>query len=165
MVDGFFTWPRFYKDMVNQFPAGSVFVEIGLYKGASMIYLINQIWLSDKDIKVIGVDHFIGQSEGLLKKFKENTFHIKDWFGLMVMTSKEASTLIDRVDMVFIDAAHDYESVKEDIELWLPKTKGVIAGHDYFGGYPGVVRAVDEAFGDKVIRDYEDENVWMVKIN
>ena len=40
------------------------------------------------------------------------------------------------LDFVFIDAAHDYKSVKEDIHAWAPKVRigGIVAGHDYFNG-------------------------------
>jgi hypothetical protein len=48
--------------------------------------------------------------------------------------------------MLFIDAAHSYEAVSQEI-LWAKaKGVGIISGHDY--GHPrfGVTRAVDEAF-------------------
>ncbi len=53
------------------------------------------------------------------------------------------------IDMMFIDAGHTYEEVKEDIATWLPKIKegGLICGHDYSELWPGVMQAVDEAFG------------------
>ena len=49
-------------------------------------------------------------------------------------------------DMVFIDADHTYSSVRSDIETYLPLVRegGVISGHDYIPGWPGVVQAVDE---------------------
>lgn len=36
-------------------------------------------------------------------------------------------------DFVYIDAAHDYKSVKADIEAWWPTVKagGMMGGHDY----------------------------------
>ena len=61
------------------------------------------------------------------------------------------------MDLVYIDAKHDYESVKRDIELYLPKIKhkGILAGHDYHHVWPGVKKAVNFAVGtpDKVFRD------------
>lgn len=47
---------------------------------------------------------------------------------------------------IFIDAEHDYENVKRDID-WAKKMKiPIISGHDYGTLYPGVKRAVEEAF-------------------
>lgn len=73
---------------------------------------------------------------------------------LMRMTSDEAAREIPdgTLDFVYLDARHDYESVKEDIALWYPKVKagGVLAGHDYMDQEMigdtmfGVKRAVDE---------------------
>jgi predicted O-methyltransferase YrrM len=65
----------------------------------------------------------------------------------------------ESLDVVFIDLTHTYESVKQDIELWLPKVKkgGILAGHDYENDWPEVVKAVDEVFPDKMIMD----NCWI----
>lgn len=49
-------------------------------------------------------------------------------------------------DMVFIDASHDYESVRRDISIAMKmlKPEGLLCGHDYSRHWPGVVKAVDE---------------------
>ena len=49
-----------------------------------------------------------------------------------------------RLDFVFIDADHEYESVKKDIQAWTPKLKpgGMISGHDC--EFPGVDQAINE---------------------
>jgi len=54
----------------------------------------------------------------------------------------------ESLDLVFIDADHIYEEVKQDIGAWLPIVKpgGILSGDDY-GVYPGVKKAVDECFG------------------
>lgn len=173
MVEGFFTWPRLYTDMVQYFPNKSCFVEVGVFKGRSLYYLLYEIEKNNKNIKVYGVDHYKGVSNSFYKKtlynlkgFKGYTIICKD----SVLASEEFKN--NSVDFVFIDAGHEYEEVKADILVWLPKIKkgGVIAGHDYNGfnkpgGYPGVNQAVHEIFGKEVIEDYIDEDCWLVKIN
>jgi hypothetical protein len=53
--------------------------------------------------------------------------------------------------MVFIDAGHDYDSVKKDIDWAIRSNCPVICGHDYHKGlHPGVAKAVDESFGDDI---------------
>lgn len=49
-------------------------------------------------------------------------------------------------DMVFVDAAHDYESACRDIATArkLLRPGGLLCGHDYSDSWPSVVRAVDE---------------------
>jgi predicted O-methyltransferase YrrM len=63
----------------------------------------------------------------------------------------------ERPAMVFIDADHTYEGVKEDISWAVRKGVPIIAGHDYSDLWPGVQRAVDEAFrGDITVKG----SVW-----
>jgi len=61
------------------------------------------------------------------------------------------------LDLVYIDSLHTYEVVRNDIMRWWPKVKqgGFIGGHNHSSRWPGVVRAVAEAFGkpDKLYRD------------
>jgi hypothetical protein len=67
---------------------------------------------------------------------------------ILRMTSEEAAREIAdaALDFVYLDARHDYASVKEDIGLWYPKVKpgGALAGHDYLEGTIG-----DTVFGVK----------------
>lgn len=72
---------------------------------------------------------------------------------IMIGDSVEASRIIrdESLDFVFIDAGHDYESVKPDLEHFCKKVRkgGLISGHDYRGksklpGYFGVKLAVNE---------------------
>lgn len=62
-------------------------------------------------------------------------------------------------DVVYIDAEHDYESVKADIEAWKPKAKHILAGHDYHA-FPDVQRAVK----DSGLTPHVEGNVWMVRV-
>ena len=66
------------------------------------------------------------------------------------------------LDLVFIDAIHLYESVKQDIEAWLPKIKttGIIAGDDYQEQFEGVIAAVNEKFPAHVLRVDRSSHVW-----
>jgi hypothetical protein len=70
------------------------------------------------------------------------------------------------VDMVFLDGAHDYDSVAADVTHWLPKTRRLICGHDYQnedGGYPDVKTVVVEEFGDRV-RVAPETAIWYVEL-
>lgn len=64
------------------------------------------------------------------------------------ITSAEAApTVPDRsLDFVYIDALHDYDNVALDLRLWSQKVRvgGIVSGHDYVEGMPGVIRAVQE---------------------
>lgn len=61
-----------------------------------------------------------------------------------------AKTFADgSLDFVYIDANHDYEHCKEDLEAWSKKVRpgGLVMGHDYVINQKqnvGVIQAVDE---------------------
>jgi hypothetical protein len=50
-------------------------------------------------------------------------------------------------DFCFVDASHEYQDVKNDLEYWLPRSK-VIYGDDY--GWDGVRQAVTEMCPDAI---------------
>ncbi len=68
---------------------------------------------------------------------------------LIISDSVSAAKLFPdaSLEWVHLDARHDYESVKADIETWLPKVRvgGSLSGDDYEKDkWPEVVRAVEE---------------------
>lgn len=73
-------------------------------------------------------------------------------------TSVEAAATVHRgsLDFVYLDARHDLEGVREDLEAWADKVRpgGVLCGHDYVDGFFldgdfGVKSAVDGFFGER----------------
>ena len=52
--------------------------------------------------------------------------------------------------LVFIDAFHDYKSVRRDIDWAVSTGCPIISGHDYTDIHPGVIKAVNETFGDTI---------------
>jgi hypothetical protein len=51
--------------------------------------------------------------------------------------------------LVFVDAIHDYDGTKEDVE-WAQRVGAkIIAGHDYCDAFPGVKQIVDEMGGPR----------------
>lgn len=88
--------------------------------------------------------------------FRDSNFSPFSYRIIREQSAEAAAQVGDRsLDFVFIDANHTYESVKSDIELWLPKVTKLICGHDYGsvrdrrGRGWGVSRAVHEAFGEE----------------
>jgi predicted O-methyltransferase YrrM len=148
----------FLAELVEILPPHSKIVEVGSLAGRSSCALC--YFAKDKDVYCVDtwdVQHvkdknlikIFGETDvlGIFKKnMKANGYNPH----IMKMESVQASNNFadESVDMVFIDADHVYESVKEDIVAWWPKVKkgGLICGHDYNGQEKGVIKAVDEMF-------------------
>lgn len=176
--ENWFTYPNLYSYVVDKFPDNSHFVEVGVWKGMSASYMAVEIVNSGKNIKLDCVDNwefvenlqedispeFFG--ENIYETFLKNIEPVSHIITPIKKISWEGSKLYsdNSLDFVFIDAAHDYESVKKDINSWFPKIKegGIIAGHDY-GWSDDVKKAVDEFFENKEI--YEIEGCWVYFTN
>ncbi len=67
-------------------------------------------------------------------------------------------------DVVFIDALHDYDSVRADISHWweLVNVGGYLCGHDFNHQWPGVERAVAEHFNLMDV-GLAPDSVWFVR--
>lgn len=69
------------------------------------------------------------------------------------MTTEMAKDVPDNsLGLLYLDAGHDYTSVKNDLIAWFPKLihGGVCAGHDYLNTAYGVRQAVNDFTGKKV---------------
>ena len=162
-IDGFFNDHDFIflRKMLERFSGPSHFVEVGSYKGRSSSYMAVEIVNSGKNIKFDCIDTWQGSDEHqqgqsfedvdvvnnrLFDVFLANMKPVEGYYTAKQMTSIEGAGTYndDSLDFVFIDAAHDYDSVKQDILAWLPKVKkgGIISGHDY--PHPPVRQAVNE---------------------
>ena len=135
----------FYKSMIDQSPSPAHFVEVGSWKGRSSAYMVVESINSGKQIQIDCVDTWLG-SDGLFEDedvinnrlfevFTENMKPVEGLYKAVRLSSLEAAKLYEdnSLDLVFIDASHDYDSVKADITAWYPKVKngGIISGHDY----------------------------------
>jgi hypothetical protein len=174
--EDFFTYPSMYSDLVSFLPTGSVFVEVGSWKGRSISFFLVEMLNQDKHFCTFCVDTWNGSEEHkdmecvvddtLYNIFKKNTKPVSQYFTPIRSPSIKACEFFHEqsITAVFIDAAHDYESVKADIEVWLPKVRsgGLITGHDYY--CEGVHKAVHEIFGESVMVTNPYENCWLVSV-
>ncbi len=163
-IQGWFQCEQLYREMVAQANDGAVFVEVGAWKGRSAAFMAVEIINSGKNITFHVVDHFRGsrehETEGaitngtLMSEFCENMRPVYGNYNLIATNSvTAAATFADAsCDFVYIDASHEYEDVRWDIQAWLPKMKpgGVLAGDDY-NVFPGVTKAVSELLPDAYI--------------
>ena len=138
-------------------------VEVGSWKGASAIAMAK----ADPRVLVTCVDTWQGSEsdhtliraseEDVSSVFMENVKNSGVSSKIAARRGKSVDVAREwdggKVDMIFIDANHTYEAVKEDIAAWWPRLMpdGVMIGHDYrTKNFPGVDQAVKEAFGDRV---------------
>ena len=159
--ENWFSYSLLYENMVKRFPSNSHFVEVGTWKGMSACFMAVEIINSNKRIKFDCVDtwEYVPTSidiceslyDDLYDVFVKNIEPVKNNINIIRSISWDGAKEYkdNSLDFVFIDAGHDYESVKKDISSWFPKMKssGIIAGHDYYNdGTCKVRKAVDEFF-------------------
>lgn len=133
-------------------------VEVGSWMGRSTLAL----GLNTRGT-VTAVDTWKGSSEHqdmlrdkpdewLMKQFIKNVNGVENihpWHGTSLECAARAKRTGNTYDLIFLDGAHDYESVKADILAWGPllTKNGILCGHDYdpLGKeWTGVKQAVEE---------------------
>lgn len=96
--------------------------------------------------------------------FWKNVAAHKDRVRFLRQTSVDAAAEVEPADLIFIDGAHDYDSVAQDIATWLGRLKpgGILAGHDFNHRWPSVHRAVADSFNLMRVMVAPD-SVWWVR--
>lgn len=158
----------FFRAALNRSKAGLV-IEVGTWKGASVVTMHQVSRSLGLDTKFICVDTWLGSDEHwvdpemraslrlhrgyprMFEQFAANMIHagIMDDVFPLPMPSTVAAHLIKRLglvpDAVYIDAGHHEEEVYTDLRLYhdLLRPGGVLFGDDYDETWPGVVAAVN----------------------
>lgn len=165
--------------MVNKFPSGSHFVELGSWKGMSAAFMAVELINANKDIKFDCIDIWAdgGYLEDgtqdlfgidLMNRFLENIKPVAHVINTIRSDSVEAAKnyLDQSVDFAFIDGDHSYEGCKRDIIAWLPKIKsgGILAGHDYAWHEP-IRNAVKDTIGEGTFGDPWNTGCFILNVN
>lgn len=150
-------------------------LEVGSWLGASTRHFATLI---PDGGKVYAIDHWLGSEEHLqmhvrdwlptlYQQFLSNVIHMQlvDKIVPVRMNSLEAAKKLKAlnldIDLVYIDAAHDYESVYKDICAWYPyiAEKGIMTGDDWHHG--PIQQAVERFAHENNLQIISDNNFWM----
>lgn len=127
-------------------------VEVGVFKGSHAKQLARKANVHT----LYCVDPYVGYDDypqPVLDEVKRKAVARLKCFGKVQWlfmdsdgASKSLSRLAGEIDFIYLDGDHSKESVAFDISVWWPLVKpgGVLGGHDFHHGKPGVIRAVTE---------------------
>jgi predicted O-methyltransferase YrrM len=152
--------------LAEQASRHSRIVEVGCWRGRSTTVLADNtpgtVW---------AIDHWRGSEEHqpvdadrLYQMFLDQMASYIDSGKVIPMrtTSHDAAAkwLGATFDMIFIDASHDYESIKADILAWKPLVApgGLFCGHD--AGHPPIMRALAELLPES----HNENSMWVVTL-
>lgn len=147
-VEGFLHCNELHK--LVELAANRDVLEVGSYRGLSAWGMA----ITAKSLTC--VDTFKAASDGQRQEAQFTTLDafqnaVKRYSHVRIITGSFADTPVPGdFDMVFLDAMHDFGSVRADIHRAWAKIRpgGILAMHDYrHNDWPGVTQAADELFG------------------
>jgi hypothetical protein len=175
------TSPCFEESIIELQP--KLIVEVGTWKGASAIHIAETCMKYYTDFEIVCIDTFLGSVEHWsrhsdhLPQFKNGRPIIYDQFLSNVinrgLTQYITPFPIDSInggmtlehfdispDLIYIDAGHEYESVKADLDLYknIVRRGGHLIGDDWF--YRPIKTAVANSLGE-VITKSPDKFLWV----
>lgn len=134
---------RFGYDLINYYEP-EIIVELGSFYGCSAFTFMQAIKDNHLKSQMFPVDLWEAKDTFTLNDYEQDVYSFfnevkeKEFSSISVqmlkMTFDEASQQFKEksIDILHIDGSHNYEDVKHDFELWLPKVKenGIILFHD-----------------------------------
>lgn len=167
-----------------------IVVDVGVWKGASTIYLANLLKRHAIPGAVIAVDTFLGSIEHcdrnsvlgnliprrfgmprLYEQFLSNVVQCgaQDLIVPLPQTSTTAALLLQRVGvqagLVHIDASHDHDDVLRDAHAYwnILAPGGFLVGDDYNTDWPGVITAANQFATETKIPLINSAPKWIVR--
>jgi len=157
-------WPQRHPITcaLHHFPEGYPFkcVELGVYEGDHSneilrvlepveLYLVD-MWVDTK-ISGEGFDYGGDDQEVWDKRYLrvQNRYASHDNVSVLRMSTEQASEVVPNdLDLVYIDANHEYGAALNDMKKWFPKVRqgGILSGDDYYR--EDVTRAVADFLKD-----------------
>lgn len=157
------------QECAKRIPKDGTFLEIGVWRGANM----SRVARLRPDVQLIGVDPWAlakgsyatsGSSDSKLtaEGFEQvyqiaqrNLAPYASRVTLVRMRGADYAPIFavskrPRPHVIFIDGDHSYDGCAADIAAWSGLATLWVGGHDFAkASFPGVERAVNEAFGDQ----------------
>lgn len=146
-IPGWFFHQELFADKISQLPEQGRIVEVGSWKGRSAAFIAVEAINQDRGITLTCIDTFKGSNERehkqdedvkngtLLEAFERNTKPVAHVLNALPAESLEAASWFEdeSLDLVYIDASHEYGDVMDDLNAWWPKVKpgGHLIGDDY----------------------------------
>lgn len=147
------------QELLLSLPKNMKIAEVGVFKGELSKFIFKDLcpnelflidlfeggtWSGDQNGENMQFANMSDQLEFLKKHFEkcENVKFLKGYSHSQLQNIPN-----EYLDLVYIDASHEYEDVKKDLSISFTKVKkhGFICGHDYeINRFPGVVKAVNE---------------------
>jgi SAM-dependent methyltransferase len=168
--------------------------EVGTWKGASALHMA---WLAREfgiECEIVCIDTWLGSVEHWFDRVRPHYFkslNLRHGYPTLYYTflanvvragatdiitplpiaSAGAARLLAAhgvtFDLIYIDAAHEYEEVRMDVELFWPLVRpgGVMFGDDYIPQFSGLRRAVEEFAAGRSLRLQTSPNSpkWLIQ--
>lgn len=147
--------------LCQMLPDNAKILEIGSFNGSSAMVMGHAIkgrgikifcidpwhdYLSQEDFVDIARER-ISDGNRIMQEFVKNTSFLGTQLKMLRGFSADFATMLagQEFDLIFIDGAHDYDSVRADIMLGLSALRpgGLLTGHDYHNFGHGVRQAVN----------------------
>lgn len=176
---GWFGWShKAMMDVVLPKDA-SVVVELGSWLGLSTRFILSQVqsamvvaidhWQGDKSILSANDEEINGKMPKLYETFLSNCWEYRERLVPMRTTTiaglRELRVLGIKPDFIYLDASHQYEDAKADLdEIWRLFPNVRLGGDDYGGKWEGVKRAVDEHAGRTGRVTCLAEHAWTIAV-
>lgn len=182
-LQGFNSTSEVFEQVISECNP-KLILEVGTWKGASAVHMAKTLLNKGcTDFEIVCIDTWLGSEEHWTRKYDHGRIYgrpdlyeqflsniidqeLCDYITPFPIDSVNAAEVLKKfevlADMIYIDAGHDYYSVRLDLILYsaLLRDGGYLLGDDWF--HEPIQRAAYEAFGqDKVIVKATDKFLWV----